>query len=57
MKFSREYRSEAEAQAREQELLALGYVAWRTQKADGTWEVFWWTRVDDPLSGVSKFAA
>ncbi len=44
MKFSREFRSEDQARAREAALLASGYRAWRTRKADGSWQVFWWVR-------------
>jgi len=42
MKFSREFRSEDQARASEAALQASGYRAWRTRKADGAWEVFWW---------------
>jgi len=44
MKFSREYRSEDQAREREAALQASGYSAWRTQKADGSWTVFWLVR-------------
>jgi hypothetical protein len=42
MKFSREFGTEDAASAHEVALQALGYRAWRTRKADGAWEVFWW---------------
>ncbi len=41
MKFSREFRNEDEARAREAALQASGYRSWRTRKPDGMWEVFW----------------
>jgi len=44
MKFSQQFGSETQAQAREQLLKASGYSAWRTRKADGMWQVFWWVR-------------
>ena len=44
MKFSREFDNEDQARAREQALKASGYAAWRTHKADGTWQVFWMKR-------------
>ena len=44
MKFSREYTSEEQARQREAALLALGVQAWRSRKADGAWEVFWFVR-------------
>jgi len=44
MKFSREFNSEDQARACESTLQASGYRAWRTRKADGAWEVFWWVR-------------
>ncbi len=44
MKFTREFGSEAQAQARESALKAAGYSAWKNHKADGTWQVFWLVR-------------
>ncbi len=44
MKFSHEFRSEEQAREREAALRASGYHAWRTRKADGSWEVFWYVR-------------
>ncbi len=41
MKFSRELSNEQQADARELALRGMGYLAWRTHKADGTWQVFW----------------
>ncbi len=41
MKFAREFLTEQEAREYERILQTLGYRAWRTQKADGSWEVFW----------------
>ena len=41
MKLSREFRDEQQAQAQELALQAMGYLAWRNHKRDGTWHVFW----------------
>jgi hypothetical protein len=41
MKFTREFPTEDKARAYEEVLLALGYKAWRTRKADDSWAVFW----------------
>ena len=41
MKFSREFSSEREAEARERFLTAAGYQAWRKHSPDGRWQVFW----------------
>ncbi len=57
MKFSREYRSENEARARETALRASGFRAWCTVKADGAWEVFWWIEPNPGLSGPVSSAA
>lgn len=44
MKFSREFENEDRARACEAALQATGCHAWRKQKTDGAWEVFWWVR-------------
>ncbi len=44
VKFSREFCTEEEARAWEALLQSSDHRAWRTQKADGTWEVFWYVQ-------------
>ena len=41
MKFSREFKNEQQAEAREMALEAAGYQAWRKHAPDGNWQVFW----------------
>jgi hypothetical protein len=57
MKFSREFRNEDEARAREAALQASGHRAWCTRKADGAWEVFWWVELNPAARGGSACTA
>jgi len=46
MKFSREFKDERLARARERALQIMGYRAWLHYKADGNWQLYWLERVN-----------